>query len=209
MKQWLEIQFADRTEKHELLADPENRTLGIVARGCPGCHAFPLVLTASSPARIQAPSLGLALAELHDPELERNTLGAAMLGEPMPAWLELRHFFSALHGRIYATVLAVGGELPLVAARLRDEGWLYTATHGPDRHSKPGMLSSVDLAQMCIEAKFARDYGWANDVEQLRELWRQRQLVELMTREAIRLRAGVATHAEVIRVLVAHGEEVR
>jgi hypothetical protein len=49
MKQWLEIQFADRVEKHELRADPENRGLGIVNRGCPGCHAFPLVLTASSP----------------------------------------------------------------------------------------------------------------------------------------------------------------
>ena len=49
MKQWLEIQFANRTEKHELRADPDNREIGIVNRGCPGCHAFPLALVASSP----------------------------------------------------------------------------------------------------------------------------------------------------------------
>jgi hypothetical protein len=152
-------------------------------------------------ARLPAPSLGRALSDLSDPELERNTLGAAMLGEPMPTWLAPAHFFNAIHARIYATIQAVGGSLPLVAARLREDGFLYTAAHGRDRHSRPGMLSSVDLAQMCVEAKFARDYGWASDVELLRELAAQRKLVERMTRVAIQLRGGAIRVGEAKSIL--------
>jgi len=158
-------------------------------------------------ARVPAPSLGLALSDLSDPELERNTLGAAMLGEPMPAWLAPAHFFNAPHARIYATVQAVGGSLPLVAARLREDGFLYTKAHGRDRHSRPGMLSSVDLAQMCVEAKFARDYGWASDVELLRELAAQRKLVECMARVAIQLRGGAIRVGEARQALLAACDE--
>lgn len=49
MRCWIEIQFADRTERHEVRPDPDNSELGIVDRGCPGCTAYPLVVRASSP----------------------------------------------------------------------------------------------------------------------------------------------------------------
>jgi len=48
-KQWLEIQFRDRSEEHEVRADPDNNQVGVVNRACPGCAAFPLLIHASSP----------------------------------------------------------------------------------------------------------------------------------------------------------------
>lgn len=48
-KQWLEIQFVDRTEEHEVRADPDNNQLGVTNCSCPNCTLFPLVIRASSP----------------------------------------------------------------------------------------------------------------------------------------------------------------
>lgn len=141
-------------------------------------------------ARIQTPaavtSLGDTLSHLWDPEVERNILGAAMLGEPMPAWLEPRHFFPTQHQRIYQAVLDVGGHVGKVHEWLREQSPPFG----------PLLVRSDDLAAMVIEWRHARDFGWALDFEQLRELANRRALVEVMRRVEIELRAEAIGHRE-------------
>lgn len=139
-------------------------------------------------ARIQlgAPSLGLALSELWDPEAERNILGAAMLDYAMPAWLEPQNFFPSQHQAIYDAVRAVGGNVAHVNAWLRESGSVWG----------PGIVTPAELAKMCDEAVFALDNGWALEFEAVRELARRRSLVECMRRVEIELRADAMTHRE-------------
>lgn len=140
-------------------------------------------------ARISAPavtSLGDTLSHLWDPEAERNILGAAMLGEPMPAWLEPRHFFPTQHQRIYEAVQSVGGNVAHVNAWLRESAPEFG----------PLLVKSDELAAMCIEWRHARDYGWALEFDRLRELANCRALVEVMRRVEIELRAEAIGHRE-------------
>lgn len=151
-------------------------------------------------ARIQAPavlSLGESLSNMWDAELERNILGAAMLGEPMPAWLEPRHFFPTQHQRIYEAVQSVGGNVARVNAWLRDSA----------KATGPLLVRSDELAAMVIEWRHARDFGWALDFEQLRELANRRALVEVMRRVEIELRAEVIGHREARARLSEHFKE--
>jgi replicative DNA helicase len=147
----------------------------------------------------QADSLGLVLAGMWDPELERNILGAAMLAEPMPAWLEPRHFFPGQHQRIYEAVQSVGGNIAHVNAWLRESAPEFG----------PLLVKSDELATMCLEWKHARDYGWALDFAQLRELANRRALVETMRRVEIELRAEAIGHREARARLSDHFKETK
>ncbi|HEY6924457.1 MAG TPA: hypothetical protein VI653_13380 [Steroidobacteraceae bacterium] len=152
------------------------------------------------------PSLGESLLGLCDIELERNILGAAMLAEPMPRWLAPEHFFPSHHKHIYQSVQAVGGNLPLVAAHLREGGRLFRADwHGYDRdrlsHSR---LSPIDLVEMTQEARWVLDRGWALDFERLRELAKRRAFVSLAKQLITRLSATGyedMSHAECLEAL--------
>lgn len=139
-------------------------------------------------ARISATvlSLGETLSAIWDQELERNILGAAMLGEPMPTWLEPRHFFPTQHQRIYDAVQAVGGHVARVNV------WLRESSPGLD----PYLVRSDELAAMCLEWKHARDMGWALEFDKLRELANRRALVEVMRRVEIELRSEAIGHRE-------------
>ena len=151
-------------------------------------------------ARISTPaadSLGLVLAGMWDLELERNILGAAMLAEPMPAWLEPRHFFPTQHQKIYEAVQSVGGNVAHVNAWLRESAPEFG----------PLLVKSDELAAMCIEWRHARDFGWALDFAQLRELANQRALVETMRRVEIELRAEAIGHREARARLSDHFKE--
>ncbi len=138
--------------------------------------------------------LGLSLSALWDPELETNALGAAMLGEPMPPWLEPHHFFPTQHQSIYAAVLTVGANPAHVNAWIRESSPPFS----------PPVAKSTDIAAICIEAKWALRMGWSLQLERIRELWQARRLVECMTRQAILLRNGQATHADCYAALKEH-----
>lgn len=136
-----------------------------------------------------------------DLQLERETLGVALLGYPLPDWLEPRDFFASHHQLILRAIrdLGASASLPAVASLLREQGWLYTRAHGPDRHSKPGMLSSVDLAVMLEDANHTLTMGWAVEMERLRELADQRRILEACTRVQILLsHEGTAEAARVM-----------
>ncbi len=140
------------------------------------------------------PSLGLALSGMWDSELERNILGAAMIGEPMPSTLEPRHFFPSQHQRIYEAVQSVGGNVAKVNVWLRESSSKFG----------PPVAKAVELAEMCIEARWALDQGWALDFPKLLELHKRRALLECMTRQALLLRAGEAEHSDVYQALREH-----
>lgn len=145
-------------------------------------------------ARIEAPA-SIALDVPHwAPEVERNILGAAMLGEPMPTWLASHHFFPTQHQRIYEAVQSVGGNVARVNAWLRDSSSKWGAP----------VATSSELAAMCLEARHALSMGWALEFDELRELWRQRELVTCMQRVAIRVRAGELSHREARAALSDH-----
>lgn len=147
-------------------------------------------------ARIQtAPVLlGELLANIWDQELERNALGAAMLGWPMPAWLEPQHFFPTQHQRIYEAVQSVGGNIAHVNAWLRESSLKYG----------PPVATPVELAKMCLEWEHARDMGWEIDWEALREFARLRALLTEMRRLEIEIRAGNVSHREARKRLSGH-----
>jgi hypothetical protein len=140
------------------------------------------------------PTLGESLSGLWCDETERSVLGAAMLGEPMPAWLESRHFFPTQHRVIFEAVQSVGGNVARVNAWLRESSPKFG----------PPVAKSHELAEMCLEAEHARRMGWALDFDKLRELWRVRELMACMTRQAILLRHGQATHADCYQALREH-----
>lgn len=144
-----------------------------------------------------------------DPEAERTILGAAMLGEPMPPWLAPSHFFPSQHQRIFETIQSVGGSLPLVAARLREDGRLFRSELGLDRHSKPFMLDSVDLSEMAWEAQWHLSMGWALQFDLLLEMVKRRELMRVLGRCATLLRAGEATHGDCFGMLKEHFKEMK
>lgn len=137
-------------------------------------------------ARINAPSVLYIPADL---ELERQTLGLLLLGYELPTWLEPEDFFWSHNALVFRAVQALSKRhrqnmLPRVAKLLRNKGFLYTREMGPDRHSKPGMLSSVDLSEMTFEAEHVMTMGWAVEVAHLRELRKRRALLDA-TRRAV------------------------
>lgn len=162
-------------------------------------------------ARIPAP-FALGQPGLWDSELERNALGLAMLARPMPPWIAPEHFQPAIHQMLFRAILALGKRttddmLPRVASLLRNKGKLFAKSrHGwrSDRHSFPYLLGAVDLAEMCLEAEHSERMGWQVDFERLRELARQRALLETLQRVAIRLRHGDLSHKEARKVLADH-----
>lgn len=147
-------------------------------------------------ARVEAPESAFALGQVPpwDTELERNILGLAMLGRPMPTWLEPEMFYPSQHQRVYEAVQSVGGHVAKVNAWLRDSATKFA----------PPIAWAHELAAMCLEAEQADQMGWACDFEQLRELANQRALLETMARVAIRLRHGDLSHREARRVLSDH-----
>ena len=147
---------------------------------------------------IQPASLGAELAATWSPEVERNILGSAMLGYSMPKWLEPRHFFPTQHQRIYEAVLSVGGNVARVNAWLRESS------------SRFGLLvKSTELAEMCLEAEFSLKMGWALEFDELRELWRKRELLAAMQRVSVKVRAGALSHQEARRELSDHFMECK
>lgn len=123
-----------------------------------------------------------------DNELERNTLGLALIGDQaVPAWLEPRHFFSMHHAEIFRAIQAAGGHLVKVAQYIR------TLDNPP--------ATSHQLAVLVDEAVYAAECGWHFDFERLRELARQRDLLETMARVAILLRAGEIDYAGAVGAL--------
>jgi hypothetical protein len=146
-----------------------------------------------------APSLGLTLSAMWEPELERNALGAAMLGEPMPPWLESRHFFPSQHQAIYEAVKSVGGHVARVNTWLRESAPAYG----------PIAAGPVELAAMCEEYACARSLGWAFEWAEIRELWRRRALVEACTRVVLKLRDGRLDHGQARGELAEHFKAVR
>lgn len=147
-------------------------------------------------ARVETPESAFALGQVPpwDAELERNILGAAMLAEPMPAWLAPSHFYPSQHSRIYESVQSVGGNVAHVNAWLRDSAPKWG----------PPLASARDLAEMAIEARWALDQGWALDFPKLLELHKRRALLECMTRQAVLLRHGEWSHDECYQALREH-----
>jgi hypothetical protein len=136
-----------------------------------------------------------------DQELEELALGVALLGYPLPDWLS-RFDFTGANALIFQAARELGGKasLPTVAALMRDQGTMFRAgLDGADRHSRPGMLSSLDLVAMLEHADWVMSMGWAVDFERLRELGKQRRLVECMQRAIIKLRHGAVETADVMR----------
>lgn len=150
-------------------------------------------------ARIQtAPVLlGELLANIWDQELERNALGAAMLGWPMPDWLEPQHFFPTQHQRIFEAIRSVGGHVMKVNVWLRESASKYG----------PPVASAAELSKMCDEWCFAQRMGWEIDWDALRELANLRGLVTTMQRTTVEIRNGVISHSEARKRLSAHFQE--
>ncbi len=136
-----------------------------------------------------------------DIELEQLALGMALLGYPLPDWLS-QECFTGPHALIYKAARELGDKasLPTVAALMREQGTLFHAgLDGADRHSRPGMLNSIDLVAMLDQADWMLRMGWTVDYERLRELGRQRRLVECMRRALIKLRHEAVDTADVMR----------
>ncbi len=150
-------------------------------------------------ARIPLDPFALGQPSIWDQETERNALGLAMLGHPMPRWLTPEMFYPSQHIRIYEAVLSVGGHVAKVNTWLRESADKYT----------PPIAWAHELAAMCLEAEHSERMGWIVDFERLRELARQRALLETLQRVAIRLRGGDLSHKEARKVLADHFQEAK
>jgi replicative DNA helicase len=126
----------------------------------------------------------------HDLELEENALGVALLGYPLPDWLEERHFWASQHRFILRHIRELGDKanLPTVAALIRDRGKV-------DRPHSPNPVTSAELVRMMTEARWAMDMGWAVDWERLRELADRRALQQAAERALIVLDHGGTAEA--------------
>lgn len=113
-----------------------------------------------------------------DYELEGEAIGLALLGYPLPDWLEPRDFHGGALRACYEAVLALGSQacLPTVYAYLRD------VASGP---YSPPALSSVELYELMDAADHSLCMGWCVDFPRLRELSDQRRLLEAVTRVQI------------------------
>ena len=118
-----------------------------------------------------------------DFELEGDAIGIALLGYPLPDWLEPGDFLSGKLRAAFEAYLALGGaaNLPTIYAYLRD------VASGP--YSPPAM-SAADLYTLMDEADHAMTMGWAVDFGRLRELRRQRELLEVIAKIQIGFRLG-------------------
>jgi hypothetical protein len=125
-------------------------------------------------ARIQAPSVKPPWQPC-DYELEAEAIGVALLGYPLPDWLEPRDFHSGQLRAVFRAVSALGERacLPAVNAYLRD------VASGP---FEPAAMSAVELATIMQETDWSLRQGWAVDFERLRELADQRALLAAMAK---------------------------
>ena len=117
-----------------------------------------------------------------DDQLEREALGHAMTGTPLPPWLTDAHFAAGWNARVFRAIRELEPDctLPRVAAWIRDE---------------PGATQTnakvQDLALMVTEAGFAHRLGWSwPDFERLRELELQRRLLRTCAEVDAMVRAG-------------------
>jgi replicative DNA helicase len=121
----------------------------------------------------------------HDLEIEENTIGVALLGYPLPDWLEERHFWASQHRFIFHHIQELGDKanLPSVAALIRDRGKV-------ERPYSPNPVTSVELVKMMDGAEFALRMGWAVEFERLQELAERRELQAAAERALIVLGQG-------------------
>lgn len=127
-----------------------------------------------------------------DYELEGEAIGVALLGYPLPDWLESSDFHGGPLRAAFEAVQALGSGacLPSVYAYLRD------VASGP--HSPP-VLSSVELYELMDSADHAMRMGWCVDFARLRELRDQRRILEACARVQILLEhEGSAGEAKAI-----------
>ncbi len=117
-----------------------------------------------------------------DDATEREALGHAMTGTPLPPWLTEAHFAAGWNARVFRAIreLEPDCSLPRVAAWIRDE---------------PGAVQTnakvQDLALMVTETGFAARQGWAGpDYDRLKELELQRRLLKVITECDAMVRAG-------------------
>lgn len=157
-------------------------------------------------ARISVPPVAVP-HQPHDVELEAEVIGVALLGYPLPDWLQADDFFSGTMRTLFRAARELGdaASLPAMAALLRDQGHLYTAGAGVDRHSSY-LISSVELVAMMQQAEFALERGWAVDFAKLRELRNQRRLLEAMRRVEIAFEHEAMSHREARKALSEHFE---
>ena len=136
-------------------------------------------------ARISTPAIPLPSEDPRDLELEENALGLALLGYPLPNWLEPRDFWADQHRNIFAAIQELGDKaaLPSVASLLRSQGKL--AQYDATPLEVTGWLHSAHLVAMMEGADHAMRMGWAVDFGRLRELSDRRRLLDAMRRVAI------------------------
>ena len=140
-----------------------------------------------------------------DLELERNILGLTMLGgfgDLETPELAASDFFGTHHAAVFRAARDTGS-LAGTAKALRAHGRLYSRPRhgGLDRHSRPGLLSSVDLLEMTQEAVWTLQQGWHIDAARLRELARIRRLADGLRRAEVSLRGGHLGHVEAVRLV--------
>lgn len=132
-----------------------------------------------------------------DYELEAEAIGVALLGWPLPEWLESRDFFSGQLRAVFQAVQALGStaNLPTVYAYLRD------VRSGP---YEPPAMSSAELFAIMDETDHALSMGWAVEFERLRELSDQRALLEAMAKAQALLEhgGGMAEAREILQGVV-------
>lgn len=136
-----------------------------------------------------------------DPELEREAIGAALLGLPWPPWLTVEHFAAGKHRIAARAVLALGKRAALhtVHASLREYGSVIQFADSID--SQPHKWSSVELVALLEGAQFTRDMGWEVDYERLREMANQRRLLDAMSRVTIKLQHGAVDFEDAVKEL--------
>lgn len=130
-----------------------------------------------------------------DDELERHTLGLALLGYPLPDELEREDFFAGPHRRVFDAIQELGptASLPTVNAYMRDVQSLPAA---------PQAVSSVELFEMMSEADHALTMGWPKfEPERLRELRRRRDLLEAMAKVRVGLHLDRMDAREALEML--------
>ena len=129
-----------------------------------------------------------------DLELEELALGTALLGYPLPEWLQETDFWATQHRRVFGAIEVLGKDanLATVNAYCRD---VLTAPTGPL------VVTSQELFAWFSAAEFHLRMGWPLDYDRLRELAKQRRLVECMRRALIKLRHEVVETCDVMKEL--------
>ncbi len=143
-------------------------------------------------ARIKVPVVAFIPSDF---ELERDAIGLALLGYPLPDDLQRDDFFASQHRIVFDAIRELGNaaNLATVYAYLRDvkaqpyhqPRYERDAT-GLRRSGAPAM-SSVELFEMMDAADHAVTMGWAVDFPRLTELRRRRELLAAMRRATVLL----------------------